>query len=564
VSGGGSAAAAVSAASFAQARIKFLDELASGGSAYHISRVIDLEGELDVAALDRSIRACARRHESLRTCLTVMGGELKQVVTAKEPILRVVDLRDVLAAGPDPAVGERVVRQLTRDEAAAPFNIKRAPLLRSCLIRLAENRHVLLLTLHHIIADAWSLEILLREIAALYRADLAGPEHAPPPLPPLPLQYADYTLWQRRRLENGDLDRHLDYWRDQLDGLTELRLRTDRPRPTTPSHRGERHTLAVDPDLVDRLRRIGREEGATLFMTLLAGFNTLLYRATGREDVAVGGTSSGRDRPELRDMIGIFVNMLVLRTRLDGRAALRENLRRTAESCQDGFEHQEVPFDQVVAQHGGTRGPDRHALFQIVFQMISGAAADAEAGMELPGLETRVHQFYQELSTFDLVCTVVESARGVTAEFAYSADLFDRDTIERLGDCWLLVLRQLVEDPDLAANAFPLPALPDLADEPQPDPAQSAAPAEAGSLLGPTEKQLADLWGAVLGRSDVGRQDNFFVLGGHSLLTIALLSRIREGFGIDLALSRFFECGNLAELAAEIDGRLARKNPAGP
>lgn len=572
-------AATVSPASSGQARIKFLDDLASGGSAYNISRVIDFDGDLDVDALDRSIRRCVRRHESLRTCFTVMGSELKQVITSKEPTLRRVDLSGVLAAGTNPATGEQVVEQLIRDEAAAPFNLKRAPLLRVCVLRLAERRHVLLLTLHHIIADAWSLDVLLRQLAVFYHAEADGGEDASDPLPPLSLHYADYALWQRRRLESGEFDRHLGYWRGQLDGLIELRLRTDRPRPATASHRGDRYAFALPLDLVERLRAIGRTEHATLFMTLLAGFNILLHRATGVEDVAVGGTSSGRDRPELHEMIGFFINMQVLRTRLDGNASLRANLGRTADSCQDAFEHREVPFEQVVSLRGGAREPGLHPLFQTVFQMIGGAGASPE--LTLPGLKTHVRQVFQEVSTFDLICTVVESEDEVSAEFGYSADLYERSTVVRLAESWLLVLQQIADHPDEPANGFPLPDLPDLRNsdagpaaerereqkQEQKQEQDAAAAGVAGvsresEPTGPTERQLAHLWSELLGRPEIGRNDNFFLLGGHSLLATVLLSKLEEAFGVRLELSRFFEYRSLAELAADLDRELARQQSA--
>ncbi|MBS2532047.1 hypothetical protein KGQ20_04620 [Catenulispora sp. NF23] len=571
---GARSAATVSAASFAQARIMFLDELAAGAGGYHISRSFDLAGDLDLAALDRAVRECARRHESLRTCFAVVDGELKQVVTARPPAVRMVDLCDVLADA-DPAAAEQVIDGLVRREAATPFNLKRAPLLRVSVIRTAARQHVLTITLHHIIADARSLAVFLGEVGELYRAYHGGVE---PGLAPPPLQYADYAAWQRRRFDGGELDRHAEYWQGQVAGLVELRLRPDRPLPRRRSARAECHRVTVEPQLVDRLRRLGREENASLYMTLLAGFNVLLHRATGRDDIAVGSTASGRDRPELSGVIGIFINMLLLRTPVRADDSLRAVLRRAATVCQDGFDHQEFPFERLVALRGGARDPERHPLFQTVFQMLGGS----ESTLELSELRTRVRPLDRQTPVFDLLCTAaVESDGSLTVEWGYSTDVFQPDTVARLADCWLQVLRRLVADPDGLVDGFPLPTLPDLADGPgadgeaetvqtgtdpttAPDSATAPDPAAAPDpAVGPTEQKLAQLWGELLQREDIGRRDNFFILGGHSLLALAVLSRIDEDFGVKLPLHRFFEHRTLADLAADIDAAGAPRSRVG-
>ncbi|WP_063763121.1 condensation domain-containing protein [Streptomyces sp. NRRL WC-3742] len=533
--------------SSAQARIHFLDRTAPSGAVYNIARSIELTGELDLGCLTGAVRDCVERHESLRTCFTTMQGRLLQIVTAQQPVLRVIDLSALSALPPAegvPTAGE-LVEQLARQEAEEPFNLKRAPLVRLRLIRLSRQRHVLLVTLHHIIADAWSLDLFLRELAGRYRARVSGrtdPEPAPP------LQYADYAAWQRRAVDGGAFDPAVAYWREKLADLTELDLGADRPRPQRPSHRGGTHLAPLAPDLAERLRPLCREEGASLFMALLAAFTVVAHRRTGLGDIVLGGTTSGRERPELREMIGCFVNMLPLRTAVDPKDSLRAVLRSTARTCQDAYEHQELPFEQLVAEVGGVREPGRHPVFQTVFQLLD----DRAPQLTFPGLDARLHAVDRETSTFDLVCTVLDGDDRLTGSFEYATDLYDGRTVAQLADAWALVLEAMAADPDQGVADLPLPlAQVSPAARPAPEPAPGRAPYAAP--VGATEQLLAEDWAAQLGLDAVGRHDNFFVLGGHSLLATILITGYQERFGVELPLERFLGSATVAELARVVD-----------
>jgi len=610
---GESASALVSDASYTQARLYFLDELAHRAGVYTVARALDLTGGLDPAALDAAVRGCVRRHESLRTCFRVLDGRLRQIVTAHEPALRVVDLRFLLARGA-PVEGEELVAGLARQEAAEPFDLRRVPLLRTTLVRLTDQRSVLLVTLHHIVADAWSLDLFLREVFTLYQARVTGTSDR---LPEPTLQYADFAAWQQRAEATGGHDRLLAHWRERVRDLRELSLPTDRPRPEEPSYRGRSHPVPLDDQVTDRLRVLCREEGASLYMALLAAFYVVLHRYSGQEDLTVGGTTSGRARPEVQHMIGFFVNMLVLRTPVRAEHTLRDVLRATAGTCHDAYDHQELPFERLVAAQGGVRQADRHPLFQVVFQMIDQSDDD----LSVPGLRVRMREQAATAATFDLVCTVTNTAGRLSAALDYATDLWDRETVAALGHAWRSALRELAHLPDRAVRDVPLAeehthvpgALSDevrrttvLADlppgavlslrdpyghpapqgavgelvrrdrpdaawvptglmvradadgrlraAPAPDDTSVPEPAHAGHATpaGPVERELASLWEELLGVAVVGRHDNFFLLGGHSLLATVLITRVQERYGTDVTLDEFFRTPTPAGLAEAI------------
>ncbi|MEV0318576.1 condensation domain-containing protein [Streptomyces sp. NPDC050658] len=612
--------ALVSDASYAQSRMYFLDELADRAGVFTVARVLDLSGETDVAALDAAVRGCVRRHESLRTCFRVMDGQLKQIVTEQEPALRVVDLRALLARGA-PVDERELVADLASQEEAEPFDLRRVPLLRTTLLRLTDQRSVLLVTLHHIVADAWSLDLFLRELSALYEAAATG---TPDGLPELPLQYADFAAWQQRAEATGGHDRLLAHWRERIRDLAELALPTDRPRPAQLSYEGRAHTVPLHDDLAERLAALGREEGASPFMALLAGFYVALHRYSGQSDLAVGGTTSGRARPETQNVIGSFVNMVVLRTPVREGHTLREVLRATAETCHDAYEHQELPFERLVAAQGGARRADRNPLFQVVFQMI----AEQDGDLSAPGLRIRMREPAGAVTTFDLVCTVTNTAGRLAATLDYSPDLWDAETVAALGDAWQRALRELADRPDRAVRDIPLaeeaaypadalteelrrePAIAELPagavltvrdpyghpaprgavgelfrrdrpDDPArptgiavrsagdgslgaaPSPEEAVAaptPAEHSAPVGPVEQALAALWEELLGRTGIGRHDNFFEHGGHSLLATVLVTRVQDEYGADVTLDAFFRLPTPAGLAEAI---AAAKDTAG-
>ena len=327
--------------SFAQERLWFLAQLEPESSAYHIPAGFRLRGALDVSALERSLNEIVRRHEALRTTLASVDGSPVQIIAENRTLpLPALDL----SASPEPE-REAAVRHLLTAEAQRPFNLAHDLLLRATLLRLGEQEHVLLLVMHHITSDAWSLGIFLRELAVLYGTFSAG---QPSPLPALSVQYADYALWQRQQLQGVALDHHLTYWRRQLSGLHRVEMPTDRPRSAVQTPRGARHSVVLSQRLTAALHALSRREGATLFMTLLAALQILLHRYTGEDDIAVGAPIAGRTQVETEGLIGFFVNTLVLRTDLSGEPSFRQLLRRVREVTLGAYAHQDVPFEKLV------------------------------------------------------------------------------------------------------------------------------------------------------------------------------------------------------------------------
>jgi acyl carrier protein len=349
--------------SFAQQRLWFLDQLEPGTATYNIPFGIRLSGQLDIEALERSISEVVRRHETLRTRFATTDGAPRQVIEAAEAVkLLVTELGGLGAA----EQAEETIR-LANEEAGQPFDLERGPLWRGQLIRLSEAEHVLLFTMHHIISDGWSMGVLIREVSALYEAYLSGGESA---LAELPIQYADFAVWQREYLQGEVLEKQLQYWREQLAGAPPvLQLPTDHPRPAIQSYRGAQVDLQFSAELTAGLKELSRREGVTLFMTLLAVWQVLLCRYTGQKDVVVGTTIANRQRGELEDLIGFFVNSLVLRTQLEEKESGRELLRRVREICLGGYAHQDVPFEMLVEELRPARDMSHTPLFQVMFTL---------------------------------------------------------------------------------------------------------------------------------------------------------------------------------------------------
>ncbi|HWS55378.1 MAG TPA: condensation domain-containing protein, partial [Pyrinomonadaceae bacterium] len=361
-----------------------------------------------------------------------------QEVEAAAPVgLGVTDL-----SGMGEAAREAEAARLAAEEARRPFDLSRGPLLRASLLRLSEGEHVLLLTMHHIASDAWSLGVLIREAAALYEAFAAG---KPSPLAELPVQYADYAVWQRRHLSGERLEAQLAYWRRQLAGLPPtLELPGARRRPATQGNRGGHASFRVGAEVSERLRALGREQGATLFMVLLAGFKALLSRYAGREDVAVGTAVAGRGRAELEGLIGFFVNALVLRVDLGGDPTFLELLGRVREVCLGAYAHQEVPFERVVEELAPERTLARSPLFQIAFG-VQNAPAQA---LELKELRLSPLAYENEAGRYDLTLWMNESEGGLVGRVTYDKDLYDEQLVQALGRHYTRLLESIAADPE--------------------------------------------------------------------------------------------------------------------
>ncbi|HEY0603974.1 MAG TPA: amino acid adenylation domain-containing protein [Herpetosiphonaceae bacterium] len=424
--------------SFSQQRLWFLEQLDPGTAAYNLPQAVRLQGRLDVDVLRRSLNEIVRRHESLRTTFAASEGEPHAVVApALELDLPIVDLRDL-------PVDEReqTIQRWMQTEATQPFDLQRGPLLRVRLLRQAADEYILLINIHHIVSDGWSNSVLIREIAAHYQAFAAN---QPSPLPQLPIQYADFAAWQREYLQSEVLDRHMSYWKQQLDGAaTVLALPTDRPRPAVQTVAGARHYIRVPQRLTERLKQISQEAGASLFITLLAGFHALMYRYTGQDDILVGSPVANRNRAEVEPLIGFFVNTLVLRSRFTQGITFRELLQQTRQVALEAQDHQDLPFEKLVEDLHVARDLSRNSLFQVMFALQNAHLPDLSS----PTLEITPLETDSNTALFDLSLDLYETSHELRGWFEYSTNLFDGATIERMAEHFINLLDDLSAQPD--------------------------------------------------------------------------------------------------------------------
>ncbi len=430
--------------SFAQQRLWFLDQLEPQRAIYNIPDSHYFEGSLNLDALERSLSEVVRRHESLRTTFQTIAGEPVQVIAQPQAVkLEVVDLSELPAAE-----RETEAQRLADEEARQPFDLTRGPLLRVRLLRLADTEHVLLLTMHHIISDGWSIGVLGRELEALYTAYCAGRSS---PLADLPIQYADFAVWQRDWLQGEVLEKQLGYWRQQLGGeLPVLELPTDRPRPPRQSYRGAIEGLELSGEVRQRLKEIGRESGATLFMTLLAAFNVLLWRYSGQGEILIGTPIANRNRAETEDLIGFFVNTLVIRTRMNGGMSFRELLEQVRETTLGAYEHQDMPFEKLVEELQPERSLSRQPVFQVMFTLPDPEELKL-AGLELSWMETEI-----QVVKFDLTLTMTEADGYLGGGIIYNTDLFDAATIKRMTRQLELLLTSIAANPRQRLSELPV------------------------------------------------------------------------------------------------------------
>jgi amino acid adenylation domain-containing protein len=427
--------------SYAQQRHWFLWQLEPLSTAYHLSGGLRLTGKLDLEALRSSFEALVARHESLRTVFHANAEGLpEQVVEVEGKVgIPMLDFSGL-------PVEQRVGR--AHEEAgricATPFDLTQGPLLRLALIRIGPEEHLLVVVMHHIISDAWSNHIVVHELVAQYRARIQGQE---PSLPALPIQYADYAMWQRNWLEAGEKERQLAYWRSQLgEEHPVLQLPVDHPRPSVASYSAARHCFLLPDGLVARLQRQAQSQGATLFMALLAGFQALLHRYTGQEDIRVGVPIANRHRVEIENIVGFFVNTQVLRNRVDARIPLKAILDQAREAALGAQTHQDLPFEQLVEALQPERNLNQNPLFQVMYNHMR---EDRRALEQLPGLTVENHELAERAAQFELTLDTVEQPDGqLEATFTYAAELFEPETIRRLGGHYLHLLQQLADYPE--------------------------------------------------------------------------------------------------------------------
>ncbi len=438
--------------SYAQRRMWFLWQLDPQGAAYNLPMAVRLTGPLDLAALQHAFDALVARHETLRTRFVADGDDVRQQVDASAAPLQ---LHQDALAGLDEGARQAAIETIAEAEALAPFDLASGPLLRVRLLQLAAQEHILLLTLHHIVADGWSMNVLIDEFLHLYDAAVAGSEAR---LEPLPIQYRDYALWQRSWLQAGEQERQLAYWQARLgDDHSSLELPLDRSRQGRPSYRGARHEFPIAADVTERLRGLARKHNVTLFMVLLAAFKLLLQRYSGQSAIRVGVPIANRNRTESQGLIGCFINTQVLHTEIDPLLDITGLLQRVRETAVGAQSHQDLPFEQLVEALDLPRSSES-PLFRVLFnhqaQVADVQAIETRSGLSLAPVVLAKHS-----ARFDLALDTHERAGQLHAAFTYATDVFDTATVEALGEQWLALVQALADEAGGAVGELPLPGL---------------------------------------------------------------------------------------------------------
>ena len=560
-------AAGVEVLSFAQERVWFMEQYAPGTAAYCVPVGVRLSGSLSVPALGAAASVVLGRHEALRMRFPA-GPDGAPVVVVSEP--------DPVGLSVEVVSSEAAAWAVARRYAGVPFDLAAGPLVRWHLLGWAvpeeevpeeavpkegvlggaESEHLLVVVAHHIVTDGWSSDVLVAELVSAYGALRVGVE---PELPEVPVTYADYAVWQRDRLTGSNLESHLAYWRDQLSGLPALELPTDRGRPARQVYSGAAVDVVVPAELRAALLRLGREHGATLYMTLAAAYSWLLAAYSGQREFAVGCPVAGRLSSDLEPIIGMFVNTLAIPVRLSEDAAFTEVLADTRRAVLGGLEHQELPFEQLVGHLGIARDVSRSPLVQTLLVVHNFALRDHSAQVARSGLEVQWQPVDSGATRFDLECQVVEVAEQLRTTFTYNTALFDESTIAELARRWLTVLARVTALPNgtLAELGIPLAVHTAGADS-----GASVAPDEASPRvtgddpdrpLSDGEQLVAGVWTEVLALPQVRPGDDFFALGGHSLLATQVASRLSMLLEVDVPVALLFSAPTLAAYSRAVE-----------
>ena len=432
--------------SYSQQRLWFLDQLEPGSALYNIPSVLRIRGKLNIEALQKSFNDIIRRHEVLRTTFSTVDENPVQIIAdtleLEIPVIRVEES--------DRQRREETIHEMALEEALQPFNLHTGPLLRVKLLKISNEEHILLVTMHHIVSDNWSTGLFVHEMLQLYPAFAAG---KPSPLPDPPVQYADFAHWQRKWLSGKTLENQLSYWRGKLAGLPPvLDLPTDRPRPAYQTYNGDYITFPLDDNLSEKLRGLARSEDVTLFMILLAAFDVLLAKYSGQDDIPVGTPVANRNRSETENMIGFFVNTLVLRADLSGNPSFTALLKQVKESTLGALAHQDVPFETLVEELQPERNMSHPPLFQVMFVLNNAPVAV----LELAGLTFELIEIENKTAKFDMVLNITERQNALTGKLEFNTDLYDRDTMERLIHHYLMLLKAVTERPESTVSELEL------------------------------------------------------------------------------------------------------------
>jgi amino acid adenylation domain-containing protein len=528
--------------SSAQHRLWFLDQLEPGNHAYNLAHAIEISGALDVDALRQSFDALVERHEILRTrFVDIDGTPYQQIDLSAQADWQMLDLSKLPTDR-----REAEARQLVETESRRPFDLAAGPMLRVMLVQLEAGRFVLLITLHHIVSDGWSAEVFAHELGAFYEAFTLNTASS---LKELPVQYADFAVWQRESFARGALKSQVAYWKDHLaDAPPVLNLPTDYMRTEEEGYRGANETLSLPAGLANKLKSLSRAHDATLFMTLLAAFDVMLARHSGDEDIVVGTPVAGRSRVEAEPLIGMFVNTLPLRAKVSPEQTVSDLISSVREASLAAYANQDVPFETLVSELQSDRSSGHDPIFQVMFGLQSVRTPVPKLGK----LNVQALELLSDTAKFDLSLDVIDGGEDLSLVLTYRTDLFAAESARLMLADFQLLLEAFAENSE--QQLCDLPALTWI-------PKQSAAQRPAAMSTRPTqyvaprtpiEEKLVSIWTEVLSIERIGVEDNFFMLGGHSLMATQLIGRIRTAFGYELPLRRLFQTPTIAGLAIEI------------
>ncbi len=528
--------------SSAQERLWLLDQLDPGATTYNITEAVRLKGLLDVSVLEQSLTEIVSRHDVLRATFSKVNGKPEQITMSPAALtLLTTDLRAV----PE-SEQENRIQKIIEHEIQQPFDLSRGPLIRAQLLCLNPGDHLFLLSLHHIISDAWSFDVFMRELSTLYLTFAGGQLSS---LPDLPIQYADFAHWQRQWLASEAAQVEAEYWQQQLDDQVQaLQLPVDHKRQAGQSYEGSQQFFTLGPNLTEQLKSLSRQQQSTLFVTLLAAFNTLFHSYTGQEDMLVCSPVIGRKRVELECLIGSFNNIIVLRNDLGGNPTFLELISRTHEVVMGAYEHQEWPFKHVAELPNLKLTPLSRALFTVQDALTQ--------SLTLPNISVKPLDVKHQTADFDLSLFMEERGETLAGEILYKTALFETDFMATLIEYFKELLENVVTNPEQ-----PLSSIPTLmtirkhlathasSQKPDPTPDQSASESTFIPPRDELETQLVKIWEAVLGIRPLGIAHNFFELGGHSLLAVRLFTEIEQIFDKTLPLTTLFQAPTIKQLA---------------
>ncbi len=522
----------------------YLDRMTPGSSTYNIAVRFLLTGRLDIGLLEEALRRVILRHEILRTRFLERDGEPKQIVEPSVNFsLPVSDLRSL----PDAERGAEAER-LATEEARIGFDVERGPLFRGRLVQTGDDQFVLLLTMHHINSDGWSVGIITDEMGAIYESLVNGTES---PLEPLPLQYGDYACWQQEWIASGELDKQLDEIRCRLDGFQPLHVATDFPRPAVSSSQSQICSLLLPRSLTNTLKAFSEQHGCTMFVTMLSAFLVLLHLDSKQTELTIRTQSAGRDRLELESLIGWFVNSIVLRVDASGNPRFEELVERVRQVVMDGFDYQQFPFERLMGAIRPAESPMRHPPFQVNFIFQRDFVKPwRRAGVTMTPIPSKATGTFVDLNFF-----LVERENGWRASLDVNTDVFRIETGQYFLDCYRRILATVPRQPDARIGSIALPSRPHA-----PAQKESRETFTLDNYVPPRnehEEAIVEVWKKVLGTGAIGCYTNFFDVGGHSLKAVRLLAEIQQRFGKDIKVSELFVDPTPAAMAQVISGVVA-------